>query len=97
MSIPNIQQLKRLPILLNRHRLIISWLVILGLFGFTLWQAQSISDPTHDPDYLRRQQTELPSTTINIDTELQQRIEGLLETKVDAEANNLGTRDPFSP
>lgn len=91
------QWLQQIPEFIRHNRLIFTWLIILALFGYTLLQAQAISDPVADEDYLFDQRREIDTATLNVDEDLKNQIESLLETPVDTTPDNLGTRDPFNP
>lgn len=93
----DMKQLRNILTYINKYRLILVWLLILALFGFSLLRAQDISNPHADMDYLGEQREEIESTALDIDEDLRVQIEELLETPVDTDPDNLGTEDPFNP
>ena len=83
--------------LLSQYRVVLSALIILGLFGYTLIRMLDISDPNIDSSYQNSQREEIETATIRIDDELRERIESLQDTPVNDQPSNLGTNDPFNP
>ena len=83
--------------LLSKYRVIIVALIVLGLFGYTLIRALDINDPRIDHEYREQLREEIETATISVDAELRERIESLIETPVDDNPSDLGTRDPFNP
>ena len=81
---------------LKRYKVVIIWVGLLGLFGYSLWKIQAISNPQPDPDYLKRQQQDQP-TKIEIKDSLRQQLENLEATPVDTRPDNVGNADPFNP
>lgn len=79
-----------------KYRFMLFSLIILGLFGFSLWKIQALSNPQPDPDYIRSQQTN-QLQEIKIEDSLRQELESLVATPVDTEPENLGHPDPFNP
>lgn len=81
------------------YRIILIWLAILALLGFTLWQSLKISDPQVDREYLQEQRTKQQknATDIELSEELREQIHNLEHTPVDTEPEDLGTNDPFHP
>jgi cytoskeletal protein RodZ len=84
---------------IRSYRIILIWLLILGLLGFTLWQSLSISNPEANQTYLEQQRSKQEESTTNIqlDQQLRSRINNLERNPVDVEPENLGTEDPFNP
>ena len=83
--------------LIVKYHIILICLIILGLFGYSLGQLRSISNPQPDPAYLNSQQQVSQPTKIQINDSLKTQIEQLEETPVDVTPNTIGKPDPFSP
>lgn len=84
---------------LHSYRVIVIWLIILGLVGFTLWQSLKISDPQIDKAYLEQKRSELKKEAIDVEmsSELETTINNLHKTPVETEPGDTGTQDPFNP
>lgn len=88
--------------LLNKviqHRIIIAWLLVLVLLGFTLWQALQITEQQVDNDYLEelREEAEQEGIALDLEEELRDDIEGLESGAIDIGLDGRGERDPFNP
>lgn len=88
--------MKKILAILNQYQFFMFWALMLGLFGYSLWQVQKISQPKADEAYVKSQQRD-QITTIQIKDSLRQQIEKLEDTPVDTTPNNVGTSDPFNP
>lgn len=84
---------------IQAYRIILIWLVVFALIGFTLLQSIKISEPQVDRSYLQEQRTEQEknATGIELSEELREQINNLKRTPVDTDPENLGTTDPFNP
>lgn len=84
---------------LHSYRVIVIWLIILGLVGFTLWQSLKISDPQIDKTYLEQKRSELKKKAIDVEmsSELETTVNNLNETPVETDPGDTGTQDPFNP
>lgn len=82
-----------------RYRVLIIWLAIFLLLGFTLWRMQAISNPQPDEAYLQSQREDPKNqiTDIKLSEELKREIDLLRPTPVDVDPDDLGTQDPFNP
>lgn len=80
-------------------RVIITWLLVLVLLGFTLWQALQITEQQVDNDYLEelREETEQEGTALDLEEELRDDIEGLESGAIDIGLDGRGEQDPFNP
>lgn len=93
------KSIKLVKVCIYRYRVIIVWLVVLGLLGFTLWRLQAISNPQPDERYLEQQRNDEENqiTDIQLNDDLREKIEILRPNPVDVDPENLGTQDPFNP
>ena len=82
--------------LLSKYRLIFFWLLVLVLFGFTLYRLGALNTPIADQNYLKTQQTN-KTTEIKIDESLRLELEQLVDTTVNTRPGRLGHPDPFNP
>jgi len=88
---------KILDIIIQYHIVLIT-LVILGLFGYTLYKIQDISNPQVDPVYIESKRGSQPvATKLKIKDSVKSQIEQLQETPVNTQPGQLGTNDPFNP
>lgn len=81
---------------ITQYHVAVIWVVLLGLFGFTLWKIQAISNPKPDPEYLKEKRLDQPST-IEIKDSLRAQLEELENTPVNTQPSNVGIGDPFNP
>lgn len=84
---------------LYTYRILVIWVLILGLLGFTLIQARQIADPQVDESLLEEQRQTLAEDTITLElnAELESRMQQLQPDPIDASPDELGSRDPFNP
>ena len=84
---------------LIKHRVIIAWLLVLVLLGFTLWQAVEITEQQVDSNYLEelREEAEQDGVTLDLEEELRDEIEDLESGAIDIGLDGRGERDPFNP
>jgi len=83
--------------LLKKYHLILIWLLVLFLFGYSLWRFQAITNPKPDEVYLKNKQQTAQDIKIQIKDDLKAQIEGLQNTPVNTQPAQLGTPDPFNP
>lgn len=88
--------IKKALAVLTKYRLVLIWLAILGVFGYTLLRLQAISNPQPNPDYIQKQQQN-QTTKVEIKDSLRTQLEQLVETRVDTQSDKLGSPDPFNP
>ncbi len=79
-----------------KYRLSLIWLLLLGLFGYSLFRLGAISNPAADPAYLKDQQ-KTQATKFEIKDSLRSQLEQLVDTPVDTRPQGLGRPDPFNP
>ena len=79
-----------------KYRLSLIWLILGGLFGYSLLQLTAISNPKADAAYLRNQQKS-QTTELKVKDSLRTQLERLVDTPVDTEPEGLGRPDPFNP
>lgn len=84
---------------LYTYRIVIIWVLILGLLGFTLIQARQIADPQVDRALLEEQRQTLAedAITLELNDELESRMQRLQPSPIEASPEELGSRDPFNP
>ena len=84
---------------LMQYRVIIAWLLVLVLLGFTLWQALEITEQRVDSNYLEelREEAEQDGVALDLEQELRNEIEGLESGAIDIGLDGRGERDPFNP
>ena len=82
-----------------KHKVVLIWLLILVLLGFTLWQALQITDQQVDQAHLEelREEAEEASTALDLEEDLKDRIESLESGAIDIGLDGRGERDPFNP
>lgn len=81
-----------------RYRVILITLAIFGLFGYTLYRIQQISNPRVDQSYIEAKRgTQPTSTKLKIKDSVKTQIEQLQETPINTQPGQLGTSDPFNP
>jgi hypothetical protein len=79
------------------YRFIIIWLLLLLIFGITLFKMLKISNYKSDEVYLEQQKEELQVKRIRINKDLVEKLQALEETPVNVQPKRLGTEDPFRP
>lgn len=83
---------------LLEYRVILVWLVVLGLLGFTLWRATIITDPQVDEEHMRvAEEDAAEEVELDLDAELETRINQLEPGAIDISLDGRGDRDPFNP
>ncbi len=88
--------LNNLLVFFKKWRFVCFWLLVLVLFGYTLWRIQAISNPKPDQAYINSQQSQ-QATKINIPDSLRAQLENSINTKVNVAPGSLGHHDPFNP
>lgn len=91
--------LQRTATFVVRYKVILVWLIVLGLLGLTLWRLQSISNPEPDTQHIKMQRDnpENQVVEIKLSDDLRREIDRLRPNPVDVDPNQLGTQDPFNP
>lgn len=88
--------IKKFVSLILKYQFFLFWLLILGVFGYSLWQIQRINQVKPDEAYMESQRKE-QITKITIKESLKTQLEQLIDTPIDIQPENTGRPDPFNP
>lgn len=81
-----------------KYKTILICLLVLGMFGYTLWRVRVISNPVADPSYVEaKRSNQQNNTKLQVKDALRAQIEQLQEVPVNTQPGQLGTNDPFNP
>ncbi len=81
---------------LTKYRFIAFWILILALFGYSLWRIQALSNPAIDQAYIVSQQKS-QTTKVQISDSLRQQLEELQGKPITVKPQHGSRSNPFSP